>query len=64
VLTDSDYSKFRKDRYSSFDNGKGKEFEEGKLSLTDLRDYAVKNGEPATISGRQEYLENILNWYL
>lgn len=64
VLTDSDYSKFRKDRYSSFDNGKGKEFEEGKLSLADLRDYAVKNGEPATISGRQEYLENILNWYL
>lgn len=64
VLTDSAYSKFRKDRYSSFDNGKGKEFEEGKLSLTDLRDYAVKNGEPATISGRQEYLENILNWYL
>lgn len=64
VLTDSDYSKLRKDRYSSFDNGKGKEFEEGKLSLADLRDYAVKNGEPATISGRQEYLENILNWYL
>ncbi|WP_028787239.1 xylose isomerase [Terrimonas ferruginea] len=64
VLTDSDYSKLRKARYSSFDNGKGKEFEEGKLSLADLRDYAVKNGEPATISGRQEYLENILNWYL
>lgn len=64
ILQDSDYRQFRKNRYSSFDNGKGKEFEEGRLSLSDLRDHAVKNGEPVTISGKQEYLENMLNWYL
>ena len=38
----------------------GIEFEEGKLSLEDLRTYAVENGEPKTTSGRQEYLENII----
>jgi len=64
ILQKSEYKKIRTDRYASFDNGKGKEFEEGKLSLEDLRDYAVENGEPAVISGRQEYLENIINRFI
>ena len=46
-----------------FDNGKGKEFEEGKLSLEDLRTYAIENGEPLK-SGKQEYLENIINRFI
>ena len=37
ILNKSDYKKFRKERYASFDSGKGKEFEEGKLSLEDLQ---------------------------
>jgi xylose isomerase len=64
ILQKSAYKNIRKERYASFDTGKGKEFEEGKLSLEDLRDYAVKNGEPAVTSGRQEYLENIVNRYI
>ena len=64
ILEKSDFKKFRKDRYSSFDSGKGKEFEEGKLSMEDLRAYAIENGEPKQISGRQEYLENIVNRYI
>ena len=36
--------KLRKDRYASFDTGKGKDFEDGKLTLEDLRSYAVENG--------------------
>lgn len=64
ILTRSDYRKIRNDRYASFDSGKGKEFENGKLSLGDLEDYAVKNGEPAVISGKQEYMENIINRFL
>lgn len=64
VLSKSDYKKFRTDRYSSFDSGKGKEYEEGKLTLEDLRSYAVENGEPEVISGRQEWLENIVNRYI
>jgi len=64
VLQSSDYKKIRKDRYASYDSGKGKEFEAGKLSLEDLRAYAVAQGEPAVISGRQEYLENIINRHI
>ena len=64
ILQKSDYKKIRKDRYASFDSGKGREFEGGKLSLEDLRAFAIANGEPAVNSGRQEYLENIINRYI
>lgn len=64
ILQKSDFKKIREERYASFDSGKGKEFEEGKLSLEDLRAYAIEHGEPATISGKQEYLENIINRYI
>ena len=40
------------------------EFEKGKLSLEDLRNFASENGEPKIISGRQEYLENIINRFI
>ena len=64
ILQKSDYKKIRRDRYESFDNGKGKEFEEGKLTLEDLRAYAIESGEPAIISGRQEYMENLVNRFI
>ena len=64
ILQKSDYKKIRKERYASFDGGKGKEFEEGKLSLEDMRAYAIENGEPKAASGRQEYLENIINRFI
>ncbi|MXV49473.1 xylose isomerase [Pedobacter sp. HMF7647] len=64
ILQQSDYRKIREERYSSFDSGKGKEFEDGKLSLEHLRDYAIEKGEPAVISGKQEYLENLINRFI
>ncbi|MBN8838524.1 MAG: xylose isomerase [Sphingobacteriia bacterium] len=64
VLQKSDYKKIRTERYASFNTGKGKEFEEGKLTLADLRNYAAEIGEPATKSGKQELLENIINQYI
>ncbi len=64
VLQKSDFKKIREDRYASYNNGKGKEFREGKLTLEDLRSYAIEKGEPAVISGKQEYLENLINRYI
>jgi xylose isomerase len=64
ILQQSLYKKIRADRYSSFDSGKGKEYEDGKLKLEDLRDFAIANGEPQQRSGRQEWLENIINQYI
>jgi len=64
VLEKSKYKELRKERYSSFDSGKGRQFELGKLALDELRDLAHKNGEPDQISGKQEYFENIINRYI
>ena len=64
VLQQSDYKAFRQQRYASFDSGNGKAFEEGKLGLEDLRNIAISDGEPKTISGRQEYLENLINRFI
>ena len=64
ILQKSAYKKIRANRYASFDSGKGKEFEQGKLSLEDLRAYAIEKGEPVAISGQQELIENIINRYI
>jgi xylose isomerase len=64
VLTKSDYLKLRKARYASFDKGDGKAFEQGKLSLEDLRKLALKNGEPKQISGKQELYETLINQHI
>lgn len=64
ILEDSEYSKMVADRYASYDSGKGKEFEEGKLSFEDVYEYAKANGEPKQISGKQELYEAIVNMYI
>jgi xylose isomerase len=64
ILTESDYLKLRKNRYASFDAGKGADFEAGKLALEDLREIAREVGEPKQISGKQEMLEQLINWYI
>ncbi|MEO8711851.1 MAG: xylose isomerase, partial [Parafilimonas sp.] len=64
IMQHGEYSKLRKERYATYDIGKGKEFEEGKLSLEDLRQFAIDNGEPKTISGKQEYFENLINRFI
>ena len=64
ILHKSDFKQLREQRYASYDSGKGKAFEEGRLSLEDLRAYAIEAGEPEIKSGRQEYFENIINRYI
>jgi xylose isomerase len=64
ILSDSDYQKMRAGRYSSYDAGKGSEFENGKLTLEDLRKIALESGEPAMTSGKQELYEQLINLYI
>ena len=64
IITSSPYESLRQQRYSSFDSGKGKEFEEGKLNFKDLYDIAIENGELELQSGKQELFENIINRYI
>ncbi|MDR3193661.1 MAG: xylose isomerase [Tannerella sp.] len=64
VLEQSDYRKMRAARYASFDTGDGKAFENGELTLEDLRNIAARDGEPAQVSGKQELYEAIINMYI
>lgn len=64
ILEKSPYPKMLAGRYASFDSGKGKAFEQGKLSLEDLAAFAKSNGEPDQISGKQELYEAIVNMYI
>ena len=62
VLNDPAFSSIVNGRYSSFDSANGFAFEQGKLSLCDLFDVATRNTDAIKPrSGKQEYLENILN---
>ena len=51
------------ERYSSFDEGLGKKFEEGKATLEELYGYAKAGAEPVAASGKQELYETLLNLY-
>lgn len=64
ILEKSALADFRSERYASFDKGQGKAFADGRLSLEDLREYAAKQGEPQKRSGRQEWVENVINDFI
>ena len=64
IITSSPYKSLRQKRYSSFDTGKGRDFENGKLDLGDLYEIAKEQGEPELQSGKQELFENIINQYI
>lgn len=64
ILEDGTYRKMRRQRYASFDSGKGKAFGEGTLTLEALRDYAIEHGEPEQRSGQQELYELIVNKFI
>ena len=64
IMSSSSYEALRKERYASFDTGKGQAFEEGKLSMKDLYNLARENGELSLKSGKQELFENMINQYI
>jgi xylose isomerase len=64
ILQNGEYQQLRKERYASFDNGRGKQFERGNLSLQDLGKLAHRLGEPEQRSGKQEYFENLISKFI
>ncbi|MDJ0749459.1 MAG: xylose isomerase [Woeseiaceae bacterium] len=64
ILSDPRHEKLRYGRYMSFHDGDGKRFENGELSLSDLRDLAARNGDPQQRAGKQELIENLINDYI
>ncbi len=63
IIDDGLFDDFITARYSSFDSGEGKRFAEGKMSFAELAEYG-KTAKIETRSGKQEYLNNLLNSYL
>lgn len=63
ILEESELPAMLRERYSSFDAGEGKRFEDGELSLEDLVAHAKKCGEPRKTSGKQERYETIVALY-
>lgn len=61
ILNNSPLPAIKEARYSSYDSGKGKEFEEGLLDMEALYKIGKENGQPNVVSSRQELYENIIN---
>merc|ERR1712070_1312549 len=53
-----------KDRYSSWSSDMGKKIEGGSSTFEEVAEYAKKCGEPKQISGKQEFLEQLINKYI
>ena len=65
IISDGKFDSFVADRYASFDTGFGKDIESGKANFKSLEKLVLtKLGDPTPRSGKQEYLENLLNTYL
>ena len=65
IRRDGRLVEFVKQRYSSWDSGIGAKIEAGKINLRELEAYMLKKGEAApNSSGRQEFLENLINEFI
>ncbi|MBI4624309.1 MAG: xylose isomerase [Verrucomicrobia bacterium] len=65
ILADGKFERFVADRYASYDTGYGKDIGRRRVGFRELNKLVLtKLGEPKPRSGKQEYLENLLNTYL
>jgi xylose isomerase len=65
IRKDGRLAEFVKSRYVSWDSGIGAKIESDKTSLKELETYILKKGEAAAnTSGRQEFLENLINEFI
>ena len=65
IIADGKFDQFVAQRYASFDTGFGRDIEKGKANFKSLEKLVLSRlGEPTPRSGKQEYLENLLNTYL
>jgi xylose isomerase len=65
IIADGKFDQFVAQRYASFDTGFGQDIENGKANFKSLEKLVLgRLGEPTPRSGKQEYLENLLNTYL
>ncbi|MBQ9747493.1 MAG: xylose isomerase [Clostridia bacterium] len=62
MIRDGRIDKFVEDRYASYNSGIGKKIVDGTATMAELEAYALEMGDVTTnVSGRQEYLESVMN---
>lgn len=64
LLEDRVFENFKEERYKSYESGVGKRISDRSISLEELSDYALEHSDVENASGRQEYLEAVLNQYI
>lgn len=64
IIEDGSLSDFIGERYSSWSGDLAQKVRDGKVSLSELEKFTLDAGEPTLKSGRQEYLENIVNSFI
>ena len=65
IRQDGRLAEFVKERYASWDTGIGARIEAGRATLAELEAYMLKKGDiTPNVSGRQEFLENLINEFI
>jgi xylose isomerase len=64
IIDDGLVEEFINQRYTSYDSDLGKRIMIGDTDFDQLEAWVLEKGEPHPISGRQEFLENLINSYL
>ncbi len=61
MIEDGTFDAFTANRYAGWNSGNGAAMLAGKLSLAEIAEQAAAAPAPKPVSGRQEYLENLVN---
>ena len=61
IIEDGRIDEYVAKRYASYNEGIGKDIREGKVTLESLAAYGAELKDVMPVSGRQEYLESVLN---
>ena len=64
LLKDGVFESFKAKRYESYSEGIGKDIVNRRVGFSELEAYALIHGVTPNVSGRQEYLESLLNQYI
>ncbi len=64
ITRDGRLAELVEERYSGWNAGLGERIRNGRATLGELAEHALSAGEPARRSGRQEFLENLVNEYI
>jgi xylose isomerase len=64
IIDDGEVDTFIRQRYAGYHEDTGKRIMAGGIDFDGLEAWVLEKGEPRPVSGRQEYLENLINTYL